>query len=72
MTREFVENDEGVHIMGIDQGFEFTACGWACDAPSSERDFEYGPFRSTAKKTVTCPRCIAVVEHYRGVRVATK
>ncbi len=72
MPQEFVENDEGVHIMGIDQGCEFTACGWACDAPDTESDCNYGQFKSTKKKTVTCPRCIAVVKHYRGVRVAPK
>lgn len=67
MRREWVENDEGVHIMCG----EFTLCGDSFDAPETEDGWTIGPFVPTSKRTITCPRCAAVVTLCRGVRVNT-
>jgi hypothetical protein len=63
---EFVENDEGVHVMRA----EFTLCGDAFDAPETELDWEAGPFRKTRRRAVTCLRCADIVRLCRGVRVS--
>ena len=65
---KYVENCDGVHIMGL-AGGEYTLCGDAFDMFSSERDM--GPkyeFKPTQKRIVTCPDCIEVIELCRGVK----
>lgn len=62
---KFLENAEGIHLM---HG-EHTLCGDAWDAPETEADWEAGPFRKTTKRTVTCPRCIAIIRLCRYVRI---
>jgi hypothetical protein len=64
---EFIANKEGVHAL---YG-EYTLCGWAFDAPESERDWKHGPFEPTKRRTVTCRECARVIRACRSVRVDT-
>jgi len=63
----FVENSEGVHIFGPGMGGEFTLCGDAFDIADTDKHHE--GFQPTRKRTVTCPKCIDVILHCRGVRI---
>lgn len=64
--KEFLENDDGVHLM---YG-EFTLCGDSFDIAETESDFEAGTLAKTRKRIVTCPKCTAYIQHCRGVRLA--
>lgn len=64
---EFIQNREGVHIM---HG-EFTLCGDSFDIAETERGFEDGALVVTSKRTVTCPRCAAIILMCRGIRVSS-
>lgn len=66
MSKEFRENKDGVHLM---YG-EFTVCGDSFDIAETESDFEDGPLVKTRKHTVTCPKCIRLIVHCRGVRLS--
>lgn len=63
---KFLKNSEGVHLM---HG-EYTICGYAWDAPFTERgDDIYGDvFKKTRNKTVTCRGCISVIRLCKSVR----
>jgi hypothetical protein len=63
----FTENRAGVHIWNPALS-EHTLCGDAFDAPESEPDWADGPFVSTQRTTVTCPRCVAIIRGVQGVR----
>lgn len=63
---DFIENAEGVHLMGIT---EFTLCGDAFDIGETESDAT--PLKPTQKRTVTCLRCAQIINLCRGVRVGT-
>ena len=66
MYREFMESSDGVHLM---HG-EYTLCGDAFDLGDTE---EGAPeIRTTAKRTVTCPNCIEIIELCKGVRYRTR
>lgn len=67
MMADFTENLAGVHVWSPIDG-EHTVCGDAFDAPSSEADWEDGPFLPTTKRVVTCRKCQAVILALRGVR----
>jgi hypothetical protein len=67
---EFVEYEGKVHLINPLMGREFTMCGDAFDAHSSENAPER-EFKSTRKRTVTCEQCAAVIIECRGVRVKT-
>lgn len=60
---EFCENEDGVHV----QWGEFTLCGDSFDIGTTEGE-DCGDFTVTAKRTVTCPNCIAIIDTCRGVR----
>lgn len=62
--KEFMESSEGVHVM---MG-EFTLCGDSFDIGETE-DEPDSALVHTKKKIVTCPRCIDVIKHVRGVRI---
>jgi hypothetical protein len=62
--KEFMESAEGVHLM---MG-EFTLCGDSFDIGETEADPE-SALIDTKKKVVTCPRCISVIRHVRGVKI---
>lgn len=63
---KFVENCEGVHLEGAECG-DYTLCGDAFEGAcmDMEEDMEVSP---SSSRIVTCPRCIAVIKHCRGVR----
>ena len=66
MNREFMESSDGVHLM---HG-EYTLCGDAFDLGETE---EGEPkIRTTAKRIVTCPNCIEIIELCKGVRRQTR
>lgn len=67
----FVENNEGVHLMGYGIGGEFTVCGQSFDAPETEECIESTgtSYTQTKKRTVTCRECVAVIKHLKGVRI---
>jgi hypothetical protein len=65
----FVEYEGSVHLISPLMGCEFTLCGDACDAYSSE-DAPERKFMPTQSHTVTCPKCAEVVMACKGVRVA--
>ena len=70
MTKTFVENSDGVHLMGALSG-EYTLCGDSFDMAETS-DGKYGEdmiLRATKEKTITCPRCAEIVLACRGVRV---
>lgn len=68
MSKEFLENTEGVHLM---YG-EFTLCGDSFDIAETERDGDHdGTLAKTTKHVVTCERCKAIIVYCRGTRVAT-
>jgi len=72
MNNTYVENGDGVHVMGPTEiaGGEYTLCGDAFDIAETERDFEPGPFRSTKKRIVTCPACVAIIKQCRGIKIS--
>jgi hypothetical protein len=70
--REFLENDKGVHLVGVGQGGEFTLCGDSFDISETESDFTEGALIKTNKKTLTCPDCIREVQNCRGVAIHNK
>ena len=57
----FLENSDGVHALYD----EHTLCG---DAWDIHVDGEVDELVATDKKTVTCPKCIAVINFCRGLR----
>lgn len=65
----FVEYEGYVHLVGPLMGGEFTLCGDAWDAYSTESAPER-EFKSTKKRHVTCPKCAAVILACRGVCVS--
>ena len=66
LRRQYVENAEGVHLM---HG-EFTLCGDSFDIASTEEPEDHdGELLETHKRTVTCDRCIDVIDLCRGVRI---
>ncbi len=65
MTKRRVEFSGRVHLVTPLQG-EHTLCGVAADAADSERD-ESLRWQRTPQVTVTCPQCVAVIEHCRHV-----
>lgn len=67
MSDKFKHNHDGVHVF---YG-EFTLCGDAFDAPDSEKEVGLrSPFEDTESKTVTCPKCVALIKFCRGIRIA--
>lgn len=52
-----LEDIRGVHLL-IN---EHTICGDAFDAPDTESNWEFGPFKETKKHVVTCIDCIRVI-----------
>ena len=67
-TKDFWENDDGVHLMGPDLGGEFTLCGVAFDC-EEDRELDGGPLVRTKKKVVTCPHCIRIIDYCKGVKI---
>ena len=69
MVKNFEENSEGVHLMNPNND-EFSMCGDAQDIDSvTDRiDGNLKAFRPTSSTTVTCRRCIAVIECCHGVK----
>ena len=70
MTKTFVKNSEGVHVMGALNG-EYTLCGDSFDMAEASGG-EHGEdliLRVTKEKIITCPRCTEIVLACRGVRV---
>lgn len=69
------ENGEGVHLKSP-LNAEFTLCGDAFDITSVEMcnsaEDAHLEIQPTSKKTITCPRCIAIILHCRGVKVCVK
>jgi hypothetical protein len=63
---QFVEALGDIHLVQPGMGAEFTLCGDAFDLGSDEDGYEW---RETRRRTVTCPRCAAVILACRGVRV---
>jgi len=66
----FVEYEGRVHLMSPTQAGEFTLCGDAFDAYSSE-DAPELQFKTTSKRVVTCRKCAAIIEACRGVKTHT-
>jgi len=66
MSKEFFENCEGVHLVEAGRG-EFTICGDAFDIEIEMPELRMMP---TKKTVVTCPNCITVIKHCRGVRIS--
>ena len=64
MAREFVKNEDGVHLMNG----EYTLCGDAYDIAETESDFTAGTLAKTKERTVTCERCVAIIKLCRGVQ----
>lgn len=67
--REFLENKKGVHLMGVQAGGEFTLCGDSFDISNTEEGYLDGDLLPTNKKIVTCPDCVRVILHIRGVKI---
>lgn len=65
----FVLFDGAVHLVCPLAGGEYTLCGSACDAATSEGMPELR-WRKTRSRTVTCAECADVIRACRGVRVA--
>ena len=63
---EYAENDAGVHVVNP-LGSEHTLCG---DAFDGDVIADGKGHRSTKKKIVTCPHCIAVINVCRGVKTS--
>lgn len=63
--KEFRENGEGVHLMAING--EHTVCGDSHDLYEDLGDGA-GPLKYTLKNTVTCARCVAVIEHCKLIK----
>tara|TARA_R110000782_G_scaffold19035_3_gene51716 strand:- start:593 stop:796 length:204 start_codon:yes stop_codon:yes gene_type:complete len=66
---EFLENDKGVHLVGVGQGGEFTLCGDSFDVFETEEDFEDGALVKTIKTKVTCPDCLREIRNCRGAKI---
>lgn len=64
---EFVEAEGEVHLANLPNLPEFTLCGDAYDLGSMVDDYEWFPTKS---RTVTCPKCAAIILACRGVRVS--
>lgn len=68
---DFVENDQGVHL--LNPICEYTLCGDALEGDGfSGEDNKIKAVKNTKKKTVTCPRCIEIIKACRGVRTNPK
>lgn len=63
MKRVREESSGLVHLVAVNP--EFTLCGIAHFQPEPE----LGKFTAGVKMPVTCPDCIATIEHCRWVRV---
>ena len=70
--RKFMIGADGVHLMHD----EFTLCGDAFDLRSTDFDLPMTDeeprtllLKPTNQRTVTCPRCIAVILLCRNVRI---
>jgi len=61
----FVENNDGVHL----EHGEFTLCGDSFDIGSADGE-DCGDYWPTNKRTVTCNRCIGIIDMCRGVRTS--
>ena len=66
---EFVEAEGLVHLVGPSMGGEYTICGDAFDLGSHVGGYTWKP---TRLRTITCPRCVEMIEHCRGRRIARK
>lgn len=64
----FVSNADGVHLT---HG-EFTLCGDAFDMPDTEASEAHLKFKSTTSQTVTCHRCIDIIDLCAGVHTRRK
>lgn len=70
----FAENEEGVHLLSPINA-EYTLCGDAFDGQPSDFTFDYThtlEHERTARRTVTCERCIQVILRCRGVRIKSR
>ncbi len=69
MKHALVENEDGVHLLNPAMGGEFTLCGDAFDAHSSEnapgRKFNH----ATGTRRITCPKCVEIILACRGVKI---
>lgn len=68
--KEFVEFEGCVHLMSAAGDGEFTLCGVAQDAGSSEGQKEW-VFKSTKERNVTCPICVREILNCRNVCITT-
>lgn len=64
-TREYVENEEGVHLLMPDNCTIYTMCGIEYEAA------ENAGFKKTIAQVVTCSACCEVIIHCRGVLIDT-
>lgn len=71
MSKRFVEYEGSVHLISPIMGGEFTICGDAFDAASSENmpELEQLP---TTETVVTCPKCTLVIKECRNVMTSVK
>jgi hypothetical protein len=73
MRRQYFKNREGVHLVSAFDdrslcGDAFEGCNSKNTDPYAE-DQELDPMEEVAIGPVTCPDCIRVILHCRGVRV---
>jgi len=66
LVREFVENRDGVHLVSE---AEYTLCGDALEGDGIGMGDEFIPTSNpTQKRTITCPKCSAIILMCRGVK----
>lgn len=58
---------DDLHLNGAG-GPDYTLCGITLDGDSETA----GSYEVVEGKAVTCPDCIAIIRHCRGVRIPTK
>ena len=63
--RQFMVSEDGVHLM---HG-EYTLCGDAFDLADLGDEPDLPVMTATARRTVTCPKCIDVILLCRNVRI---
>ena len=60
---EDVDSPDVLHLSGT--ASDYTLCGITLDGDSKTA----GPYKIVRATAVTCPDCIAIIRHCRGVRI---